>query len=454
MTSFKRISIIVLMTVLLGTPLAAQAQLGNQSLPGQTTQATELQTPSPFPYIGRISGSLVNIRSGPAEVYYPVGRLEPDQMIVVVEEKFENWARIEPTPQCFSYIDKNFVKLVGLAPKEGAQTGQQQAEMTEEELTALVGLQTLVGQVSGNRVRVRAGSINVVPPANASEVQTRLNFGDEVRIIGARDNFYKIECPPGCFFWVALNFVEPVQPATQTSVNAIEQQEQQAAEEKTLAQQQLDQVTKDREEYLALADMLNTELAKPMGERDYQPIRERLNKLSEAAQSVSIKKTCEIFSQQLTRCETGLNLWKLSQQQDQQLQDTLAKINDDKQKVELLVGANPLGANNPDGIVVKGLLEKSAVFTAENKNQRFLVLDDDNRISYYAVSAISGLDLSQYVGKKVSMLGQAQYDTVTRIRILRVTNIVEQSAIIKDDKTVDKTDDKTIDKKTEEKVIK
>ena len=109
---------------------------------------------------------------------------------------------------------------------------------------------------------------------------------------------------------------------------------------------------------------------------------------------------------------------------------------------------------NPDGIVVKGMLEKSAVFTAENKNQRFLVLDDDNRISYYAVSAIQGLDLSHYVGKKVSMLGQAQYDTVTRIRILRVTNIVEQSAIIKDDKTVDKTDDKTVDKKTEEKVIK
>ena len=191
-----------------------------------------------------------------------------------------------------------------------------------------------------------------------------------------------------------------------------------------------------------------------MGERDYQPTRERLNILMETSQSVSIKKTCEIFSQQLTRCETGLNLWKLSHQQDRQLQDTLAQINKDKQKVELLVGANPLGAKNPDGIVVKGMLEKSAVFTAENKNQRFLVLDDDNRIAYYAVSAIQGLDLSHYVGKKVSMLGQAQYDTVTRIRILRVTNIVEQSAKIKDDKTVDKTDDKTDDKKTEEKVIK
>ena len=448
MTGYKRISIIVLMTVLMGTPLMGQQD--NQVLPGQATQATQLQTPARFPYIGRVTGILVNIRSGPAEVYYPVGRLEPDQMIVVVEEKFENWARIEPTPQCFSYIDKNFVKLVGVAPKEGAQTGQQQAEMTEEELTALVGLQTLVGQVRGNQVRVRAGSINVVPPANASEIQTRLNFGDEVRIIGARDNFYKIECPQGCYFWVALDFVEPVQPATQTSVSAMEQQKQQVAEEKAQAQQQLDQISKDRQEYLALADMLTTELDKPMGERDFPPIRERLDKLTESTQSVSIKKTCEIFSQQLTRCETASSLWKLSHQQDRQLQDTLAKINKDKQEVELLVAADPQGAKNPDGIVVKGMLEKSAVFTAENKNQRFLVLDDDNRIAYYAVSAIQGLDLSPYVGKKVSLLGQAQYDAVTRIQILRVTNIVEQSAIIKDDKT----DDKTVDKKTEEKVIK
>ena len=444
MTGFNRISMVVFLTVLLGTPL--MAQMGNQFPPDQTNQGAERQSPSRFPYIGRITGSLVNIRSGPAEVYYPVGRLEIEQMIVVVEEKFENWARIEPTPQCFSYIDKNFIKLVGVAPKEGVQTDQQQAEMTEAELTALVGLQTLEGQVTGNRVRVRAGSINVVPPANASEVQMRLNFGDEVRIIGARDNFYKVECPEGCFFWVALGFVEMVQPATKPVIDTIEQQEQKAAEEQIQAQQQLDQVSKDREEYQALADMLTTELAKPMGERDFQSIRERLDKLAETAQSVSTKKTCEIFSQQLTRCETGLSLWKLSHQQDQQLQDTLAKITKDKQDVELLVGANPPGATNPDGIVVKGMLEKSAVFTAENKNQRFLVLDDDNRIAYYAVSALTGLDLSQYVGKKVSMLGQAQYDTVTRIRILRVTNIVEQSVIIKDDKTVDK--------KAEEKVIK
>ncbi|MCP4710103.1 MAG: SH3 domain-containing protein [Planctomycetes bacterium] len=449
MTGYKSTSIIVLMTVLMGTPI--MGQLGNQVLPGSTTQVAEQ---SPFPYIGRITGNLVNIRSGPAEVYYPVGRLEPDQTIVVVEEKFENWARIEPTPQCFSYIDKTFVKLVGLAPKEGAQADQQQAEMTEAELTAKVGSQTLLGQVNGNQVRVWAGSINVVPPANACEVQTRLNFGDEVRIISARDDFYKIECPPGCYFWVALSFIEAVQPATQDNIDTIERQEQQATEEKAQAQQQLDQVSKDREEYQSLAGMLTTEMAKPMGERVYQPIRERLNKLTESTQSISIKKTCEIFSQQLTRCETGLNLWKLSHQQDQQLQDTLAKINKDKQKVELLVGANPLGAKNPDGIVVKGMLEKSAVFTAENKNQRFLVLDDDNRIAYYAVSAINGLDLSRYVGKKVSMLGQAQYDTVTRIRILRVTNIVEQSAKIKGDKTDDKTDIKTDDKKTEEKVIK
>ena len=109
------------------------------------------------------------------------------------------------------------------------------------------------------------------------------------------------------------------------------------------------------------------------------------------------------------------------------MDETLVKINQDKQKVQLLVAANVPPGGAPEGIVIKGLLEKSAVFTEENKNQRFLVLDDENRITCYAVSAATGLELKDFVGKKVSMLGQAEYDPSTRKRILRVTNIIEQA---------------------------
>ena len=306
-----------------------------------------------------------------------------------------------------------------------------------------MGKEIIRGQVTGNRVRVRAGSVDIVPPAHASEVQTKCNMGDEVRVIGQRDNFYKIECPEGCFFWAALDYIESETPATKEAIDQVQQQEAAAAEEQKTAAQQTEQISKDRQEYLAAVEMLQLEQAKPMAQRDYQPIRERLEKLLDATASPAVKSTGQILLQQLARCETGLNLWKLSHQQNAQLKETLTKINQDRQKVELLVAAQSAVGATPDGIVVKGLLEKSAVFTAENKNQRFLVLDADNRIIYYAVAAKAGLDLSGYVGKKVSMLGQAQYDTITRIRILKVTNIVEQTSEIKGDK---KADDKIIKK--------
>ena len=70
-------------------------------------------------------------------------------------------------------------------------------------------------------------------------------------------------------------------------------------------------------------------------------------------------------------------------------------------------------------------------------------MDPENRISYYAVSGATGLDLSKYIGKQVSMIGQAQYDSLTRIRVLKVTQIVEQALGIK--KEI-KTEDKVIKK--------
>ncbi|KPK73972.1 MAG: hypothetical protein AMJ79_14870 [Phycisphaerae bacterium SM23_30] len=408
----------MILAVLLGFVMVLSLWAQQTVDPSVSNDSVQLTEPTArFPYVGRITGTKVYIRSGPAEVYYPVGQFDLGQLVVVHEEKYGSWARVAPTSQ--------------------------KQTLTEAELAELVGKEIIRGQVTGNRGRVRAGSVDIVPPAHASEVQTKCNMGDEVRVIGQRDNFYKIECPAGCFFWAALDYIESETPATKEAIDQVQQQEAAAAEEQKTAAQQTEQISKDRQEYLAAVEMLQLEQAKPMAQRDYQPIRERLEKLLDATASPAVKSTGQILLQQLARCETGLNLWKLSHQQNAQLKETLTKINQDRQKVELLVAAQSAVGATPDGIVVKGLLEKSAVFTAENKNLRFLVLDADNRIIYYAVAAKAGLDLSGYVGKKVSMLGQAQYDTITRIRILKVTNIVEQTSEIKGDK---KADDKIIKK--------
>ena len=84
-------------------PVAAQS-----ALPDADSKKTD--TLLKTAYIGEISGDDVYIRSGPAQVYYPVGKLNKSTRVIVHKEMF-GWAQIEPTPQCFAYIAKEFVLL-------------------------------------------------------------------------------------------------------------------------------------------------------------------------------------------------------------------------------------------------------------------------------------------------------------------------------------------------------
>jgi len=422
------------------------------------------------PYIGKVTGSRVYIRSGPAQVYYDVGQLSKGQLVIVREERrgVSHWAKIDPTPQCFSWISKKYVELVGTAKLEeeikpptstepassgeptkaiGNTSGGEKALTDTEESTAtmgtpptipktvevtekaseadsttplvsLIGKRVVLGRVTGNFIRVRAGSVKV-PPANANQVQLKLNQGAEVQILGERDDYYKIICPPGSYFWVSLDYIERVGPATPELVEKMLKLRSVSVPGVIQVEPVLD---KERQEYRDIDRLLNTERSKPISQQDYTEVRARLTKLTQEAKSRSLKTMAQSLERQLVRCEMGVNLWKMSKRQDERLQATLAKIDEE---LELLVAVNSPPNKGIEDIVVKGRLGKSAVFTTPNKNQRFLVLDDNEKIIYYAVTGKEGLDLSQWVDKKVSLAGVPEYDAFSKIRILKVTSLVE-----------------------------
>jgi len=444
------------------------------------------------PYIGKITGNRVYIRSGPAQVYYDVGQLRKGQLVLVRDERrgVSNWAKIDPTRQCFSWISKQYVELVGMAsiPEESkppastapatsaeptkatgntateaetetapavgsegdltdpttttestATTGTTSAAPKSEEiksvtptvasekpkvsepsapLVSLIGKKVVLGRVTGNYVRVRAGSVKV-PPAHANQVQMRLNKGAEVQIIGERDDYYKIISPEGSSFWVSLDFIERVGPATPEFLEKMLRMRSVSFPGGFKVETVAD---KDRQEYRELGKLLNIERSKPISQQDYTEIRTRLTKLTQEAKSPPLKAMAQSLERQLVRCEMGVNLWQMSRRQDNRLQATLKKIDEE---LELLVAVNSPANKGFEDIVVKGRLGKSAVFTTPNKNQRFLVLDDNERIIYYAVTGKEGLDLSQWVDKQVSLSGQPEYDAFSKIRILKVTGLVE-----------------------------
>jgi hypothetical protein len=130
-------------------------------------------------FIGRVNANAVYVRSGPGEGFYPTQKLDRGAQLTVVGMRFE-WLKITPPEGSFCYVAKAYVE------KRGDGT---------------------VGRVTRPNLNVRAGStLN----AMKTTVQTKLNEGDDVRIIGERDEYFMIEPPEGAYLYVHQQFVEPV----------------------------------------------------------------------------------------------------------------------------------------------------------------------------------------------------------------------------------------------------
>ncbi|MGA3067236.1 MAG: hypothetical protein ABSF29_10360 [Tepidisphaeraceae bacterium] len=153
-------------------------------LPAAAARAEDaVQSPqvenSKYQFEGAVNTSAVFVRSGPGEGYYATQKLEKGATVTVVGIKFD-WLKIVPPEGSFSYVGSVFVDRSG----DGS-----------------------VGRVNRNDVNVRCGSLlNEMK----TTVQTHLNAGDEVQIIGKDDEYLKIKPPQDSYLYVSKEFVDPV----------------------------------------------------------------------------------------------------------------------------------------------------------------------------------------------------------------------------------------------------
>jgi uncharacterized protein YgiM (DUF1202 family) len=153
-------------------------------LPAAAASAQDaVQTPqvenSKYQFEGAVNAGAVFVRSGPGEGYYATQKLDKGATVTVVGIKFD-WLKIVPPDGSYSYVGSVFVDRSG----DGS-----------------------VGRINRNDVNVRAGSLL---NAMKTTVQSRLNAGDEVQIIGKEDEYLKIKPPEGAYLYVNKQFVDPV----------------------------------------------------------------------------------------------------------------------------------------------------------------------------------------------------------------------------------------------------
>lgn len=145
-----------------------------------------------YNFQGVINSPAVNIRSGPGDNYYPTSKMEKGQTVTVVGMRFD-WLKIKPPADSYSYVAKAYITRSG----DGT-----------------------TGTVDRPDLRVRAGSnLNEMK----TTVQTTLQQGAKVQIIGEKDEYYKIVPPEGVYLYVNKAYVDPVKaepaaPAEQLAV--------------------------------------------------------------------------------------------------------------------------------------------------------------------------------------------------------------------------------------------
>ena len=140
--------------------------------------------------VGQINADAVYVRSGAGDNYYPTMKLNTGTEVTVVGVKFD-WLKILPPQGSFCYVAKAFVD-------KGAGD---------------------VGTVNREDVNVRAGSaLN----AMKTTVQGKLSSGQQVKIVGDQDEYYKIAPPPDAYVYVKKDFVKFVKAMPQVAQGSSE----------------------------------------------------------------------------------------------------------------------------------------------------------------------------------------------------------------------------------------
>jgi SH3-like domain-containing protein len=133
---------------------------------------------SRFQFSGVINSPDVYVRSGPGEAWYSTMKVPQGAPVTVVGIKYD-WLKVLPPEGSFCYVSKLYVERRG----DGS-----------------------VGRVTRSDINVRAGSdLSAVK----TTVLAKLNLGDDVKIVGEQDEYYKIAPPDGTFLYVNKQFVTP-----------------------------------------------------------------------------------------------------------------------------------------------------------------------------------------------------------------------------------------------------
>ena len=360
---------------------------GRAASPNDVNAASALS----FPYVAQIAGDDVYIRSGAGTNYYNCGKLKKGDRVQVVSSMF-SWSRIVPPAGSFSWISAQYVAIDPNKPG--------------------------VGIVTGDNVRVYAGS-DEVRPMHSTSLQLKLNRGDKVKLLGEeKDNYYKIVPPSGAYLWISSEYVKPI------AVTGVATPETKVTVEPNdvtgVGAPQISVEAEKLKEYYELEKRLKAERAKPVEQQSYSDIKKALVEIANNKEAGKASRFAEFTIRQVERFELAVVVAKEVKLQGAQLQQTRERI--DKARNTKLANLEELGR-----FTVIGQFKTSSIFGVEPQLRHYRITDESDKVICYAfgVSQAAAMDFSKFVGRKVGLVGTLEAHPQTGKALVKFTEIVE-----------------------------
>ncbi|MHC4532707.1 MAG: SH3 domain-containing protein [Planctomycetota bacterium] len=394
MQSYMKLFAIIIVTSVLSVGFAQEAS----SSGGADTLS--------FPYMAEITGDNVYIRSGPGTNFYDCGKLNKGDKVKVIGKQF-SWARIVPPPGSFSWISIQYVSIDSANPT--------------------------VGTVTGDRVRVYAGSDHV-EPLHSTYLQGKLDRGDKVKLLGEqKDDYYKIAPLSFAYLWVSTNYTkplpaEPVKTPTPTVKPLIVKPAEvkptptkPTTVPKDVPKEVIPPPEPDTPEtllakYRALQKQVEAERTKPIGKQNYTEIKKALMEIAENKTADKAALYAKAVLKQVKGLELALVVGKEVRLQDEQLKNIREQIA--KTRTTKLAEFEKL-----ENFAVVGKLK---TFTTYGPGH-YRIVDDSGKTICYALPSrtVSQVGLSKLIDKKVGLVGTIEPHRQTKSALIRFTKIME-----------------------------
>jgi hypothetical protein len=355
-------------------------------------------------FSGVVTGTDVNVRSGPSDRAYTCARL-PRGTKVEVAEKVESWYKILPPPGTFSVISKSYLTI-----DEAAKTGV----------------------VNADSVFVRSGGD--LRTADFTALQGSLNRGAKVQVLGQLGDFVKIVPPRGAYFYIAAQFVSrgeggaaPGGIAASQPTGGFEAPGPTAGAgtgvRPTAATRRAPEPidTAADAAFKAAEKDLKAEFEKPEAQQDIDGLLAKYKAITAGYLKPYVDYRVD-FLQTV-----------LKQRKDRQDLDAMLRAAEEKQKqldlARMQIGLQDANAKPTAGPAAKGVLLASNVYTGGAIGpKRYVVRDSQTRtVVAYVQSTTGTIDLSQFVGKYVEVYGTKRFDKGAGVFVIEAEQVVPSS---------------------------